>query len=337
MLLMYNRKKNGFCFNWKKSVNTHNVCSHGKAQVMISASVDIGTNSVLLLVAKRTNGRLAILDEKQEIPRLGKGVDKEKNLHSDSRKRVLAVLKSYKKWLQKHYPDSVSGVKVTATSAVRDAGNRDVFIKEVDECTGWAVQLLSGDEEVETTYMGALSVLPKAGSVNLVLDIGGGSTEIAQGKDLMFEKGVSFDMGSVRFSERFFPQSLPKKEEIALARKSARAFLNQMNKPDTTFRAIGVAGTVTSLAGIELGLEEYKSGVINGYRLGKESVENFINELSEYTAQEIEKNYPVFLKGRGDVILAGLLILDEFLEWCGKDEIIVSTGGVRHGILLQPS
>lgn len=309
-----------------------------KTQVMISASVDIGTNSVLLLVAKRTNGRLAILDEKQEIPRLGKGVDKEKNLHPDSRKRVLAVLKSYKKWLQKHYRDTVSGVKVTATSAVRDAGNRETFIKEIEAGTGWNIQLLSGDEEAKTTFTGALSVLPNDGGFyNLVLDIGGGSTEIASGRDLAFEKGISFDMGSVRFSERFFPGNLPKKEEIVQARESARTFLNQMNKPDNTFRAIGVAGTVTSLAGIELGLGAYKSEEINGYPLRRESVKNFIDEFSEYTAQEIEKNYPVFLKGRGDVILAGLLILDEFLEWCGKDEIIVSTGGIRHGVLLQSS
>ncbi|MEX0646254.1 MAG: Ppx/GppA family phosphatase [Balneolaceae bacterium] len=303
---------------------------------MKEASIDIGTNSVLLLVAEKRDGRLTILDEKQEIPRLGKGVDREKNLHPDSRKRVLSVLQFYKEWLMKNYPVVIDRVRLTATSAVRDASNRKEFIREIHTITGWPVQLLDGKEEAETTYRGALSVLHDVkGMYNLVLDIGGGSSEIAAGRGFTFDEGISFDMGSVRFSERFFSGDPPPAEDIMNTRVAVQAFLNGKKVPGENFRAIGVAGTVTSLAGIESGLKHYNSKKLNGYRLGKLSIEKLVKEFSIKSAYEIEKKYPTHLKGRGDVILAGTLILNEFLEWCGKSEIIVSTGGIRHGILFQ--
>lgn len=302
---------------------------------MKRASIDIGTNTVLLLIAEVSSGRIKVIDEKQEIPRLGRGVDSGRNLHSDSIKRVLKVLISYKEFLDKNWPSLSGQVIVTATSAVRDAGNREEFIRQVKLQTGWDVQLLSGDEEADTTYAGALSVLELPdNSKNLVLDIGGGSTEIAFGVGKVRTHARSLDIGSVRFTERYFQHDPPLRSEIANARREAGIELKREKSPEYSGTVIGVAGTVTSLAAIDLNLRLYDPGKINGYTLSKQRIEEFIGEISRMSSESIEEKYPRFLKGRGDVILAGLIILDEFLQWCNSKTLTVSTGGIRHGILI---
>ncbi len=302
---------------------------------MISASIDIGTNTVLLLVAEIKNGKIHPLEEKQRIPRLGKGVDKEKNLHQDSIDRVLENLVEYREYLDQNYPELAPRTIVAATSAVRDASNRAEFIDLVKQKTGWEIRLLSGPEEAETTYKGALSVL-KDRSVkgNLILDIGGGSSELAFGKGYELKHAVSIDMGSVRFTERFFDDNPPSQQQIKKAESEIRRLLKSQRKPEDEFDLIGVAGTITSIAAIELGLQDYEADRLNGYRLKRNAVQKFIDDFSHTSWQEIEQKYPRFLTGRGEVVLAGILILREVMDWCGRDSIITSTGGIRHGILL---
>lgn len=309
---------------------------------MIRSSIDIGTNSVLLLVAEFQNGRLRVLKEEQSVPRLGKGVDSARTLHPDSMQRVLEVLTRYKELLDQNYPDISDDTIVTATSAVRDSANREEFLGKIKEETGWEVRLLSGDEEAETTFRGAVSVLKpcKSDFVRVVLDIGGGSTEIAAGSDTELKQAVSVDMGSVRFSEKFLKSDPPLPAEMDAARKEIQNLLEGvklngiMNRYSGRIEAVGVAGTVTSIAAIEIGLDQYEAEKINGFVLTKNRLGYFIDKFSKADSNQIEKEYPVFLAGRGDVILAGLLILDEFLDWCGVTEITVSTGGIRHGVLL---
>jgi exopolyphosphatase / guanosine-5'-triphosphate,3'-diphosphate pyrophosphatase len=302
---------------------------------MKKASIDIGTNSVLLLVAEMVDDQIKVLHEKQRIPRLGKNVDNSKNLHSDSIIRVLDVLKKYKNWLHDRYPEVMDRVVVTATSAVRDASNREEFLRKVKNITGWNVRLLSGREEAETTFRGALSVLHgRDKRNNIVLDIGGGSTEIAYGTGFTLEDAFSIDMGSVRFTERFFKKDPPHKQSIKNLRTEVKQLLSRNHLSFVNTEPIGVAGTVTSIAAIKKGLARYDATELNGLRLKKEEIEKFIQEFSSISTVNIEKKYPSFLKGRGDVILSGILILSEFLEWCNNDTIIVSTGGIRHGILI---
>lgn len=303
---------------------------------MIAASIDIGTNSVLLLVAEIKNNSIIVLEELQSVPRLGKGVDKEKNLQPESQKRVFDVLTGYKFFLEECFPSTVRQTVVTATSAVRDAGNRDEFSKHVYQLTGWEIRLLSGDEEAQTTYKGALSVLEKRNSLNnLVIDIGGGSTELAFGSGNDLTNAFSIDIGSVRFTERFFKNNPPHDAEIKQLRKKTGMLLNNKLTAIQDFDLIGVAGTVTSIASIDAGLESYDVTVLNGNRLSRSTIQGFINQFGKITPGEIEKRYPAFLTGRGEVILAGILILDEIMNRFNKQEIIVSTGGIRHGILLE--
>jgi len=301
---------------------------------MKRASIDIGTNSVLLLVAEIQSGSISVLDEKQEVPRLGKSVDNSRNLHHESIERVLQVLTDFKDFLQNYYPEVLDEVIVTATSAVRDASNRDEFIGIVKKSTGWEVRLLSGEEEAQTTFKGALSVLnDRENTKNVILDIGGGSTEIAYGAGLIQGTAFSIDMGSVRFTERFFDTDPPHAESTQKLRNEVQRLLYPHKVPFSNFDAIGVAGTVTSIAAIKKGLQDYDAEALNGFRLQRDDVVQFIGEISSISASNIEQQYPPFLTGRGDVILAGILILDEFMQWCNKKELIVSTGGIRHGII----
>lgn len=306
---------------------------------MIRSSIDIGTNSVLLLVADISNETIQVIHEEQQIPRLGQGVDQAGTLSDKAQHRVLSVLSDYKVLLDLNYPGISSETIVTATSALRDAENRSDFIKSICQNTGWRVSLLSGLQEAMVTYRGALSVLGDElnTAANIVLDIGGGSTEIASGRGKELEKWDSLNMGSVRFTERFLKNNPPALAQVEAVRNEVRSMLKKWptSKNIKSEQLIGVAGTVTSMAGIEMESDTYDAEIINGYRLSHRFIESMIGRLKRMKAEEIEVYYPAFLKGRGDVILGGLLILSEFMDYCNFDEITVSTGGIRHGILME--
>lgn len=306
-----------------------------KISGMKRASIDIGTNSVLLLVAEyNTKSGLTVLHETQELPRLGEGVDKDRKLSTESQIRVIKVLKSYKAFLTEQFPELVHHTIVTATSAVRDASNRDSFLESVFSETGWKIRLLTGYEEAQITYKGALSVLEIAPDERyVVLDIGGGSTEIARGIGSKLIDGISLDMGSVRFTERFFNNLKSDRSSVQEIRSEVMRNLETIDSLKKPFSVVGVAGTVSSIAAIALGLKNYDSSALNGYRLSRIDIENYITEFMDLTSQEIEEKNPAYLKGRGDVILAGIIILSEFLNWCESDSLLVSTGGIRHGVV----
>ncbi|TVR13854.1 MAG: Ppx/GppA family phosphatase [Balneolaceae bacterium] len=302
---------------------------------MIAASIDIGTNSVLLLVADLDGHNINALKEMESVPCLGKGVDENRTLHPDSQQRVLDVLNRYKRFLIENYPPIVDKTILTATSAVRDASNRSEFIDRVKKETGWDIHLLSGPQEAQTTFKGALSVL-KEQKVrrSVVFDIGGGSTELAFGIGTSLKRSVSIDMGSVRFTERFFKSYPPEDTSVQSFRHTVQQLLTDNFSNEEDIELIGVAGTVTSLAAIFSGIEEYDSDKLNGVQLPQNIIKEYISSFSAMMPADIEATYPAFLTGRGEVILAGLLIMDEIISFFGKSEITVSTGGIRHGILL---
>ncbi|RNC85288.1 MAG: Ppx/GppA family phosphatase [Balneola sp.] len=301
----------------------------------MKAAIDIGTNTVLLLVAILDGNRIKVIREEQRIPRLGKGVDESGVLHQDSINRVLKVLREYKKIISEEYPET-DKVFVTATSAVRDAKNREPFIHLIKDELGFEVILLSGDEEARSTFLGALSVLDLEDSDSaFVLDIGGGSTEIALGSKKGIQQFHSFDMGSVRFKERFLKHDPPLKEEIDECRTEIQRLYTSVpfSIPDSV-TALAVAGTATTLAAIEANRDEYVATELNGFVIKKESLLKQIQYFSSDKSSELLKKNPVFLKGREDIFLSGLLILEGFLSFYKLEQIIVSTGGIRHGIVL---
>lgn len=298
---------------------------------MTTAAIDIGTNTVLLLVGTiGTDGRIEVLHDEVQAPRLGQGVDAARRLAPASIIRVLRVLSEYRSIVETLHPDRML---VVATSAVRDAVNRQEFIDRVREATGWDVRVLTGSEEAEWTFAGTVSGSPQPGRA-LVLDIGGGSTELSVGIGQQPSFHTSIDIGAVRLTERLMPSTPPRPLELAAARAEITAHLATI--PADTFTngiAYAVAGTPTTLAAHCAGLRTFDRTVVDGYELSRSAVEGVLQHLALLTPVEIRKLGSHF-EGREDVITAGTLILSQVMDHFGLERIRVSVRGLRYGALL---
>ena len=303
---------------------------------MYRASIDIGTNSVLLLIAEQTEKGLQVLEEAQRLPRLGSMVDSNRLLAKESMNKVLEALSEYVAIIQKYGDEVLANTVVTATSAVRDAANKQEFLTLVKETVGFQVLILSGEEEAKYTYLGAISQTKVESDSIMIVDIGGGSTELAIGNSTNLLRGISINMGSVRFNERFLLHNPPYQREIGECRRSIEALLRatQLRFPSNT-QVVAVSGTATSLAAIDQQLFPYRSSGINNYHLNNDKLATFIRLFSIHTFEYLLDLHPEVMKGRVDVFLAGLLILEGVLKYARAEEFIVSNGGIRHGILLS--
>lgn len=307
----------------------------GKKREYPKAAIDIGSNTVLLLVGRVIGDHVETIYEEQHAPRLGKKVDADKNLHPDSMAKVIDVLIGYKSVLERDFKD-VKDVLVTATSAVRDAANKHAFLKRVKEKTGFKVQVLSGEEEAAYTFFGAKSVLADNLGSACVIDIGGGSTEVALGNKRILTEQFSYNIGSVRFTERYLQNSPPSDAQIDDCRSAVNNALKQkIFYFPSNFTLIGVAGTVTSLAHIDAGLNTFSPKEINGIIMPIKKIDSWVNQLKDKSSNQLLGEYPEILKGRADVFLGGLLILQNFMRSSQISEIVVSTGGIRHGALIM--
>ena len=303
---------------------------------MYTASIDIGTNSVLLLIAEQTELGLQVHEEVQRLPRLGAMVDSNGDLARQSIDRVLEVLTEYAEIIQTYGDGVLKKTRVTATSAVRDAANKNEFLSLIKEIIGFEIQILSGEEEAKYTYLGAISQTKVESNSILVVDIGGGSTELAMGDSSQWLRGISVDMGCVRFNERYLIHNPPYQEEIGECRRSIEALLEstKLRFPPNT-QVVTVSGTATSLAAIDQQLFPYQLSRINNYRLNTDKLAKSIEIFSLHTYEQLIELHPEVMQGRADVFLAGLLILEGVLRFASVEEFIVSSGGIRHGILLS--
>jgi exopolyphosphatase/guanosine-5'-triphosphate,3'-diphosphate pyrophosphatase len=303
---------------------------------LYTASIDIGTNSVLLLIVEQAELGLQVHEEVQRLPRLGAMVDSNGVLARQSIDRVLEVLTEYAEIIQTYGDGVLKKTRVTATSAVRDAANKNEFLSLVKEIVGFKIQILSGEEEAKYTYLGAISQTKVESNSILVVDIGGGSTELAMGDSSQWLRGISVDMGCVRFNERYLVHNPPYQEEIGECRRSIEALLEstKLRFPPNT-QVVTVSGTATSLAAIDQQLFPYQLSRINNYRLNTDKLAKSIEIFSLHTYEQLIELHPEVMQGRADVFLAGLLILEGVLRFASVEEFIVSSGGIRHGILLS--
>jgi exopolyphosphatase/guanosine-5'-triphosphate,3'-diphosphate pyrophosphatase len=303
---------------------------------LYTASIDIGTNSVLLLIVEQTELGLQVHEEVQRLPRLGAMVDSNGVLARQSIDRVLEVLTEYAEIIQTYGDGVLKKTRVTATSAVRDAANKNEFLSLVKEIVGFEIQILSGEEEAKYTYLGAISQTKVESNSILVVDIGGGSTELAMGDSSQWLRGISVDMGCVRFNERYLVHNPPYQEEIGECRRSIEALLEstKLRFPPNT-QVVTVSGTATSLAAIDQQLFPYQLSRINNYRLNTDKLAKSIEIFSLHTYEQLIELHPEVMQGRADVFFAGLLILEGVLRFASVEEFIVSSGGIRHGILLS--
>ena len=298
------------------------------------ASIDIGTNTILMLVADvASDGRVTVVRDEHSIARLGRGVDSARRIVPETVDRVMGVLRSY---LEIARTAGAERVVACGTSALRDAANRDEVLQSIRDRIGMDVRILSGDEEAHLTYFGTISPLKQEATQGAfgVIDIGGGSTEITSGTPDRIMYRRSCDVGSVRLTERWWKIYPPLEESVAAAKKDIhRAFRDV--RPDTGSATwVGVAGTLTTCAAIDLKLEQFDRTGVDGYILKKETVDRILGDLMSMSLEQLQ-HHPQIHPQRADIISAGVLILEAVMEVLGLQSIMVSDRGLRYGMLMD--
>ncbi len=296
------------------------------------ASIDIGTNTILMLVGE-IDGSLSIKPIKDfySVPRVGKSVSTAKRLDGDAVTRALKVLTGYCAAAESY---GVQRIVASATSAVRDAENRDEFIARVKGTCGIEVEVIPGELEARLGYLGAVSGAPDESRASLVIDIGGGSTEFSYGIGTEPSRFASLNLGAVRMTEIFFKNNPPSVEDLRRAtvftEEGLKGFPLSKIKPDRVF---AVAGTATTLAMIAQEKYEFDAAAVNNYTMSAGTLRNLFGLLKTKSPEEIRKLTNA-AEGREDVLLAGALILLKALEAVGSHEFITTDRGLRYGYLL---
>ncbi|MFE4539155.1 exopolyphosphatase [Streptomyces scopuliridis] len=305
------------------------------------AAIDCGTNSIRLLVADAhpDTGELVDLDRRMKIVRLGQGVDRTGRLAPEALERTFAACREYAAVIKEH---GAERVRFVATSASRDAENRDEFVSGVLDILGVEPEVITGDQEAAYSFTGATKELgPVDGDSYLVVDIGGGSTEFVVGDDHV-RAARSVDIGCVRLTERHLVRDgvisdPPTDTEIAAIRADIEAALDlaEQTVPLREARTlVGLAGSVTTVAAIALGLSEYDSAAIHHSLIPHDRVQEISTRLLHATHAE-RAAIPVMHPGRVDVIGAGALVLLAIMERTGAQEVVVSEHDILDGIAFS--
>jgi exopolyphosphatase/guanosine-5'-triphosphate,3'-diphosphate pyrophosphatase len=302
------------------------------------ASIDIGTNTFRILVGEVKGKELKKLYIDRVITRLGGGVSKEKRISEDATDRAISVLREFAIILKEY---GVEKVRAVATSVVRESINGYGFLERVQRETGIRAEVISGEEEARLTVNGVLKSVSANSEYSVIFDVGGGSTEY-----VLVERGEilglrSTNLGVVHLTERFLKSNIPSKSDIdAISREiwdilsSELSWISKISNNGLTL--IGTAGTPTTLAAIELGLEKYDPNLVNGFILKKIAVLNIFDTLIRIPAEE-RLRIRGLEKGREDVIIPGALIVIKTMERFSRDEILVSDGGLLEGVAYSIS
>jgi exopolyphosphatase/guanosine-5'-triphosphate,3'-diphosphate pyrophosphatase len=294
------------------------------------AAVDCGTNSTRLLIS---DGRTQI-ERHMRVTRLGAGVDRTGRLDPEAIERTLSVMRDYREIMDRY---EVHGVRIAATSASRDAANRQDFFGPATDILGAAPELISGSEEAELSFRGATADMGELTGRSLVVDIGGGSTEFALGGDEL-ESSLSVDMGCVRMTEKHLQHDPPLPEELTNCLAEVEQHLDDVAREvpgaGAADRFIGLAGTVTTVAAVELGLLEYDRDAIHHFVLTREAAEDVFRTLAT-EATEDRRHNPGLDPGRVDVIVGGCCVLVGIFRYFGFQECIVSEADILDGLILS--
>jgi exopolyphosphatase/guanosine-5'-triphosphate,3'-diphosphate pyrophosphatase len=303
--------------------------------VMKVAAVDCGTNSLRLLIAESgPEGGLVDLDRRTEIVRLGQGVDATGEFHPDALKRTFTVTERYAKLIT-NAGVPTDKIHFVATSASRDARNRDEFFEGIESRLGVLPDVISGDAEARLSFAGALSRVRPEGDPVLVMDIGGGSTEFIVGSaGGVMESAISLDIGSVRLTERFLKRNPQAEDDLARAADYVDRMLDESGLDFGSVGAwIAVAGTATALAGVYLELQHYDRDRVHGSRIPLPDVGGLLRRLSGMTVDEI-RSLPSMHPDRADVITGGTLVAARVAERLGVAHMLVSESDILDGIAL---
>jgi exopolyphosphatase/guanosine-5'-triphosphate,3'-diphosphate pyrophosphatase len=302
------------------------------------AGIDLGTNAFRLLIGEVTrDGRVTIRQLHRVIPRLGEGVGRTGRLTAAAIARGIDALREIRAIVDRH---PVTATVSVATSAVREAVNAEEFIRRVKAEIGLDIEVISGEEEARRTWLGvragyADSDRPVADAV--VVDIGGGSTEIISVRDGRFDRALSLDVGVVKLSERYVHHDPPMEEELRALDSAAREALREAEILRTVkgpCAVVGTAGTVTAAAVLHLGLTRYDPVLVHDRVVPRAALDGIASRLARMTG-EARRQLPSLERGREDVVLAGLAILIGVLDLFEAQAVRVSEYGLREGLLVD--
>jgi exopolyphosphatase/guanosine-5'-triphosphate,3'-diphosphate pyrophosphatase len=311
---------------------------------MILAGIDIGTNSIRLLIAETGPDAFRELYSARRTTRLGKDLDRTGMLSSDAMARSVSALIEFSASLHRFPAAQISAI---GTSALRNASNAHTFIADVRQRTGIDIIVISGEDEARLTLRGVRSALQgregmKAGPLDsaLVIDIGGGSTEFIVTNGCSGPLAQSLPLGAVYLSERYLTADPPGADALLALRQAVRSELDKaepalLHGPgDRPHQLIGTAGTITTLAAMDLGMALYDPARINGAVLTRGALDRIVQTLVRSTAPE-RRTLAGLEPGREDIILSGAIIAQEIMERCAYPEMLVSDWGLREGIIAD--
>lgn len=298
---------------------------------MTLATIDIGTNTTLLLVASACGPDVTVLEERAEITRLGRGIGHNGALDGEAIARTLAVLREFAAAARRHQ----ARIAAIGTEALRRAPNAAAFLDPAAEILGTQIEVIDGEREAALTFRAVVASFPDLQTGPLaVVDIGGGSTEIvlASGGQVSFR--TSLPLGSVRLTEAFIHHDPPTAAERAATADAIDSAIRGVPFPQQRTTLVGVAGTVTSVAAMALGLASYDPARVHGYRLTRVDLDREIARLA--AATQVERERMVGLDPRrADVILAGAMILERIAATARVTEVRVSDRGIRWGLFHE--
>ena len=295
------------------------------------ASVDIGTNTILLLIAGVKEGILEPLLEKETVVRLGQGLKENGLISKEAMQRALRTLNAY---LTHCRAMDVRKVFAVGTSALREAKNTEVFLKQVRETLHLSVEVISGEEEARLSYLAVERDLRESNTPILVIDVGGGSTEFILGQAERVTQWISLPLGLVHLTEQFLVSDPVQDEEWEKMAQTIRKTLSEVPHPEQPFLMVSVGGTGTTLASVEQGLAEFTPEKIHHFILSEEALKN---QLLLYRSKPLYERIklPGLPAAQADVILAGGSILHLAMEKLQAPSILISCHGVRYGLIYK--
>ncbi|WCC80401.1 Ppx/GppA phosphatase family protein [Cutibacterium equinum] len=296
------------------------------------AAIDCGTNSIRLLIATAgPDGGLVEQARDLELVRLGQGVDATGAFHPDALDRTFAACRTFAQTIAEYHCDQI---RFVATSAARDVSNRDEFFAGVRQALGVDAEVIAGTEEASLSFAGAMSGIRVSEEPVLVVDCGGGSTELVLGHGTTIDSQVSLNIGSVRLRERFLHDDPPTATQRDQARTYVREMLVACPVDVAAARTVvGVAGTVTSLSAIHQGLTQYDRAKVHRSVLTADEVSALTDKLLASTVDEVEQMGPL-KRRRAEVLCGGALIIDEVCRQATAGELVVSETDILDGIVL---
>jgi len=300
---------------------------------MTVASIDIGTNTVILLIAEvdRSNNSLLALHNEYRMPRIGKGLQPNGAISEEKIKLLFSILSEYKIIIEKYKCEEII---VTATNAFRLASNSKEISDRIKDKFNFDISIISGEVEAEYAFLGALSGTEIAG-LTLVIDIGGGSTELIFGNrsEIIFKH--SYPIGSVIATEKYLEHSPPLPNEMKKLELKLQEIFEQITEKSKLEKVIAIAGTATTLACMVKALMEFEESVIDGCNLTAVDLQILISEIKILLPEQIKKNYGNVLSGREDIILGGAIILKQIMKIIDVDKVTVSSRGIRYGAIIN--